>query len=954
MKNKIDGEQSPSSLLALSPQFRNAIIIVQIGMVIAFAATIFSTYLIYRYGDWQFIALVSISGCMALVSLVSVIAIQKGKGWGIWLFLLVGQIALTFSSLLVAGFGLITFSGILILTLLTAYQTLPSRQARWAVYTGLIFGLLSGIVDWLQPTFQTSPSPELNIAIPVILVATIVAFSAMFFRGMRQFNLRTQLVAVFIAVSSLSIAAVTLFSNIYIQRRLSFDANIRLYNSAAQTGRLLDEFIAEKLTSIETQSQIPDITDLLSQDPGIRDGSSQQVRANHTLATIQKAESESVSSYALLDSNGIIIADSSIAHLGQDESGNDYFEQAIQTRSTYVSPVKYSLEQKQGVLYFSTPIISESGAILGVMRASYLSSSLDKIILKSTGLAGSGSYAFLVDEYGVWISHPVEPDLTFKTIGKLSDETYSQLKMEGRIPDLPLEQLSVNLPDLTSALRESETRPFLTMELEENPAQGRPSIEQGAIVGLRRQPWKLVYAIDQATFLTPIEAQTRSTTLLGIVIASLAALGGYLMALFIAAPITQLTKIAREAASGNLTAQAPVESDNELGSLGKAFNTMTNQYRLMLEGLEQRITDRTHDLERRALQMRASAEVVNAVTSIRSIDVLLPKITQLISERFGFYHVGIFLIDSLNEFAVLRATNSEGGARMLERGHKLKVGEVGIVGFVTGNKQSRIAMDVGQDSVFFNNPDLPDTRSEMALPLIIGERVLGALDVQSVDPGAFTQEDIDTLQLLADQVAIAIDNARLFSENQAALEATQRAYGRLSREAWAKMLHDRPELGVIADRFDMTYSPAESWSSEMLEASQSGETLRIRDETVAIPIKDRDHVLGILRLSKPEGHPWSKDDVALAENLAQQLYLALENARLYRETQRRAERERLAGDITAKMRQTNDPDRILQTTIQELRKALNIERGNVPDSQVVMHAQVNPENGGSSRSGEEG
>jgi putative methionine-R-sulfoxide reductase with GAF domain len=183
-------------------------------------------------------------------------------------------------------------------------------------------------------------------------------------------------------------------------------------------------------------------------------------------------------------------------------------------------------------------------------------------------------------------------------------------------------------------------------------------------------------------------------------------------------------------------------------------------------GLDALIAERTKDLERRTLQLQAAADIGSTASRIRNVDLLLRQITRLISLRFGYYHVGIFLLDPRNEFAVLLASNSEGGQKMLARGHKLKVGQTGIVGFVTGHKQPRIALDVGQDAVFFDNPDLPETRSEIALPLLVGGKILGALDVQSKQPSAFSQEDAITLSVLADQIAIALENARLFEESQ--------------------------------------------------------------------------------------------------------------------------------------------------------------------------------------------
>jgi GAF domain-containing protein len=138
----------------------------------------------------------------------------------------------------------------------------------------------------------------------------------------------------------------------------------------------------------------------------------------------------------------------------------------------------------------------------------------------------------------------------------------------------------------------------------------------------------------------------------------------------------------------------------------------------------------------------------------------------LISKQFGFYHAGIFLLDERDEYAVLQAASSEGGRRMLERGHKLRVGEVGIVGHVASTGEPRVALDVGEDTAHFAHPDLPNTRSEMALPLKVQDRVIGVLDVQSTHEAAFSEDDVAVLQTMADQLATAIANARLFEQVQ--------------------------------------------------------------------------------------------------------------------------------------------------------------------------------------------
>ncbi len=211
-----------------------------------------------------------------------------------------------------------------------------------------------------------------------------------------------------------------------------------------------------------------------------------------------------------------------------------------------------------------------------------------------------------------------------------------------------------------------------------------------------------------------------------------------------------------------------------------------------LQETNRQLEDLTRQTRHRATLLEAGVEVSRAAVQIRDLDQLLPQITRLISEHFGFYHVGIFLVDKPSGYAVLRAANSPGGRRMLARGHKLRVGSEGIVGYVTSTGQPRIALDVGQDAVYFNNPDLPATRSEMALPLRLGDEIIGALDVQSTQEAAFDQEDIAVLSGLADQIALIIQNAILFQQARTALQESEQIYRRYLRQEWEGFMRRQP------------------------------------------------------------------------------------------------------------------------------------------------------------------
>ncbi len=417
-------------------------------------------------------------------------------------------------------------------------------------------------------------------------------------------------------------------------------------------------------------------------------------------------------------------------------------------------------------------------------------------------------------------------------------------------------------------------------------------------------------------------------------------------------PLDQMTERVEQIASGDLDQEVPVRSRDELGQLAMAFNSMATQLRESFASMERRVTERTRDLERRAQELRAAAEVGRAATTFRDLDTLLSRVTYLISEQFGFYHVGVFLLDESGDYAVLRAANSTGGQQMLAHGHRLEVGAQGIVGYVTRTGEPRIALDVGEDAVHFKNPYLPETHSEMALPLMAGDEMLGALDVQSVETEAFTEEDIAVLRLVADQIAIAIENANLLREAQEALAAQRRAYGEVSREAWQELVASQALAGYTCDAQDNVTPVATSWPAEMKRAGQRGEIVQMEDGTVMIPVQIRDQTLGVVRLRKSEAQPaWTAEQLELMQSLTDQLEVALESARLYQDSQQRAAREQLVGEITSHIRESLEIDTVLKTAVQEMRRALavpelTIRLANEPESGEGAGEDVGGDNGG--------
>jgi GAF domain-containing protein len=338
--------------------------------------------------------------------------------------------------------------------------------------------------------------------------------------------------------------------------------------------------------------------------------------------------------------------------------------------------------------------------------------------------------------------------------------------------------------------------------------------------------------------------------------------------------------------------------------------------------LEERVDERTRDLARRTRYLEATTAIARDVTSVLNLEELLTRVVALISERFGFYHTGIFLLDSTKAWAVLQAASSDGGKQMLARGHRLKVGGQGIVGYVTSQGESRIALDVGADAVYFNNPDLPETRSEVALPLRARggaghSDIIGALDVQSTQPAVFSQEDVAVLETLAEQVAMAISNAQLFQQAQEGLDAARKAYGELSRQEWINLLGARPNLGYRYEKQVVTPVGQVVAETEPPDGKLPELTL---------PVKFRGQTLGTLVAHKgTDASEWAPEEIALMETLTEQLGVALDSARLYQDTQRRAARERLIGQVTGRMRASLDIRTVLVTAADEMRQQLGLE-----------------------------
>ena len=373
----------------------------------------------------------------------------------------------------------------------------------------------------------------------------------------------------------------------------------------------------------------------------------------------------------------------------------------------------------------------------------------------------------------------------------------------------------------------------------------------------------------------------------------------------------------------------------------KVINTDLSRAQDELQAQSTELISSNQLLEKRAERLRTVAEVARIAVAIPNFDRLLSSITQIISQQLGYYHVGIFLVNEQGDYVILRSANTEGGLKMLARGHRLVVGQEGVVGYVTRSGQPRVAADVGSDSIFQINPDLPYTRSELALPLKVGEIVTGVLDIQSTVSDAFTEDDISILSILSDQVAIAIPNARLFEQSQRALRDAEIASSQASGLAWKEYVEKIQTKGYRYDGIR-----PEPLKKSLPASSEDGALL--------LPLQLRGQMIGRLQLkSSNPSRQWTEDELAIVEATIERVALALEGARLLEDAQKRATRETFLSDMAAKLGTSFNLDSILRNTVEELGQNL---KGSTVSFQLVNpfappSAEVQKSNGDSAPKG---
>lgn len=693
---------------------------------------------------------------------------------------------------------------------------------------------------------------------------------------------------------------------------LTSDAEANIYNSLTTVATLKEDQVLRWATDLQTtlQAEIKRseatrfLTTLLQSQTG---SAAFRVVYDSQMKNFQEtltARPDFVELF-ILNQNGEVILSTDTAKEGRLFSTQPFFERGL--RSAFVQPPVFDVTLMQYSVVFSQPIISDQGNTLGVLAGRATLNTLNSLMTEKVSLGQTGETylvggdnVLLTDLRGV--DEPNNPNITgssaIRTDGVLNAIRYQQANTAQYLnyQGIPIYGAYRWLPELELAL----------------VAEQEKSEAQKALITLTRLLTSIVFA---SILVAIIAALFASATLIR--------------------PLAELTTTASQVASGKLalqqtSSQLNLRRGDEIGMLSQAFNAMTIRLRELIGSLEERVAQRTRQFENRNEQLLAAAEVSRSVATVLDSTQLIQRVVDLIQQRFDLYYVGLFLVDENREWAVLRAGTGQAGEAMLARSHRLKIEATpessSMIGWSITNAQPRIALEAGEDPVRLATPDLPETRSEAAIPLRSRGLVLGAVTVQSSRSGAFDRETIAIFQTMADQVAVALDNARLFSQAQETMEAMRQAYGEFSHQAWMERLRQRP-VALQRDPKGTRSVDVHGGGTSFSGANPNGEK-----EALVLPIKSRGRVIGTIkaRPRQPEGKAQPAatlrpDELNMLETLIDQLGITLDSARLFEETQMTAERERLVGEITGRMRATLEIDAVLQTAVREIRQVLDLK-----------------------------
>ena len=864
---------SPSEEMSaeFSQRQTNAFRIAVTHFSFTFVGTIPLIFMAWQLGSWQIYALLALVFVIGVLAFGGLRLIRDGRiRPGMFMVISSTMIVLPFITLLVSDLGLMMGVIIAVVSYVYASQTLQAKDIRRILAAGIVIGILVAVTDFLNlanrlqvPLFETLT--PVNVALVLLAVGFFIARRTM--RG----SLRDKLLAAFIGVTVVATGALGVFMYITTSNNLQENLERELTAQATDRATRIGDLFNEQINTLTTlslnevllqtvEAQNDSYASSTTTIQTILDAKDTQWRAadaannnNHPLVRqhLSNAGAREVTKYqhTFPDNIEVFITDVYGGLVGSTNRTSDYYQadegwwQVAYNNGqggVYISEPEFDESANAVGVQIALPLRdSDTGEITGILRTTYILSPLASILSEKIGQTDEASLV-------------------------LPGEVPSRINSSGEYEPIEADE-HLNLhSSANQGMVEMEYKGGLKVmtQAQVQTLGGNPTVDS---LG-----WTLLFHQDRDEAFAPLNAQVQGLIIVMLIVVALAAAAAFGFSLILVRPITQLTQTAEEVSTGNLDSRAEVSTSDEVGTLAIAFNSMTSQLQETLQGLEQRVAERTQNLE-------LAAEVGRSVSQVRDLDVMLKDACDLILKEFDLYYVQVYLTDPSQKNLILEAGTGEVGAQLRARGHSLQLNTGSINGRAAIEKRSVVISDTIESATFRPNPLLPDTRGEMAVPLIVGDNVVGVLDMQTTVSGTLNEEVLPAFEALAGQLAVAIQNANLVAEADQARAEVEAQARRLVRTSWSEhmdAIHKPERVGFMFDRHQVT-------SLEDTEETQLPEEGR----GVSAPISLTGEMLGSLVVELDDENQ-SEQTAELVNIVARQVAQQLENLRLLEDAER--------------------------------------------------------------------